>query len=180
MIVPVTDYKIIQNDVPVLTRNDDGTYISTNCWLSDFNIESENLKSILSGFGFKNNILDTIKQFGHSPKYTPVLRILTNSNVQTPHFQEYQDVLSVALFLDEGNNKPMWLDFFETNNEYRQYSGKIKYKRIGESTLKSLQQEYLHRGITGRSNLYALEFYLKYGFKRLAEHELLLYWGPQR
>lgn len=185
MIIPTTDYIITQNDVPVLTRTDDGTYINTNCWLSDFNTESENFTNILNGFGFKNNILDAVRQFGHSPRYTPVLRILTNSNIQTPVFDVSKDMLALALFLDKGKNTPTWLDFFEVNNNYSSkyrstYCENQKYKRVGESTLKAFQKEYIHQGIEGRSNYYALGFYMKYGFKRVDDRECYLRWEPQR
>ena len=181
MIIPVTDYNIIRNDVPVLTRTDDGAYISTNCLLNDFNIESKNLENILSGFDYKNNILDAIKQYGHSPKYTPVLHMLTNSNIQTPDFDISQDILAIALFLAQNKNTPIWLHFFEVNRNYRQYTTVNQtYKRTGESALKSLQQEYIHQGIEGRSTYSALSFYLKYGFKRIDDRECYLHWGPQR
>ena len=104
MIIDSYDYNIIKSDISVLTRTTDG-YINTNCCLSNLDIESEHFASILSGFDYKNNILDSVKQFGYSPKYTPVLYILTNSNIQTPDFNIFQDLLSVALFLDKGKNR---------------------------------------------------------------------------
>ena len=76
MMIDTYDYNIIQNNIPVLTRTTDG-YINTNCYLSDFNIESKNFKTILSGFDYQSNIIDRAKQFGYSPRYTPVLYILT-------------------------------------------------------------------------------------------------------
>lgn len=181
MLIPITDYKIIRNDVPVLTRTDDGLYVKTNCLLNDFNIESENLKNLLSEFDYKNNILDTVKQYGHSPRYTPVLRILTNYDIQTPDFYAPRDVLAVAMFLDHGANSPTWLDFFEVNHNYRQYANETqKYKKVGESAIKSLQQKYKNQGIEGRATYSALSFYLKYGFKRIDDRECYLRWGPQR
>lgn len=178
--IDIYDYNIVKTDIPVLTRIND-KYINTNCYLSNFNIESENLKNILSGFDYKYNILDHIKQFGCSPRYTPVLYILTNSNIQTPDFNIFQDLLSVALFLDKGKDTYTWLDFFEVNNNFRRnVATKQKYKRVGGSMLKSLQQNYIHQGIEGRSNYGALNFYFAYGFKRTDDHELYIQWQPQR
>lgn len=178
MIIPVTDYKIIQNDVPVLTRTDGGGYHYTNCLLNDFYIESEKLANILTEFDYKTNILDAIKQYGHSPKYIPVLHILTNYNLLTPDFNAPLDILAVALFLDQNQNKPVWLDFFEVNRKYRRHTAANQpYKRIGESALKSLQQEYIHQGIEGRSTYSALDFYLKHGFNRIDNRECYLRWG---
>ena len=95
---------------------------------------------ILFEFEYKNNILDTIKQYGHSPKYTPVLHVLTNSNIQTLDFNASQDILAIAMFLCHSKNKPVWLHFFEVNGKYRKNTTvNQKYKRTGESTLKSLQ-----------------------------------------
>jgi hypothetical protein len=179
MIIPETDYNITQNDVPVLTVTGDGTYIYTNCWLNDFNIESEHLENILSDFRFKDNILTSIIQYGHSPVYKPVLRVLTNSNIQISDFDISKDVLAVALFRDKGKDNYTWLDFFEVNGVYRKHTDK-KYKRVGESALKSFQKQYLHQGIECRSNFDALGFYFKYGFKRIDERECHLSWGPQR
>lgn len=181
MIIDTRDYNIIRNDVPVLTRTDDGIYINTNCYLSDFNILSDNLENILSGFGYKTNILDSVKQFGYSPRYVPVLRILTNSNIQIPDFNTAQDLLAVALFLDKGKNEPTWLHFFEVNGNYRQNTADTqKYKTVGGSMLTSLQKEYWNQGIAGRSTYGALAFYYKYGFKRIDDRELYLCWQPQR
>lgn len=181
MIIPVTDYKITQNDVPVLTRADSGTYIFTNCWLNTFNTESENITNILSDFGFRDNILTSIRQYGHSPKYIPVLHILTNSNLQTPDFYAPNDVLAVALFLEKRENKPAWLDFFEVNYKYQYpYYENQKYKRVGESALNACQKEYISQGIQCRSNFFALKFYSKCGFKRIDERELFLHWETQR
>ncbi len=184
MIIPATDYKIIRNDVPVLARTDGGVYIPTNCWLNDFNIESENLKNILFGFSYKNNILDLIKQFGHSPKYVPVLYILTNSNIQTPDFDTPHDMLAIALFLAEGENTSVCLRCFEVNCNYKSnnqhYTENQKYKRVGESMLKALQNQYIHQGIEGNSNHAALYFYLKYGFTTIDKCSHDLRWGPQR
>ncbi len=181
MIINTRDYNIIQNNVPVLTRTDDGRYINTNCWLSDFNILSDNLENILSGFGYKTNILDSVKQFGYSPRYVPVLRILTNSNIQIPDFNTAQDLLAVALFLDKGKNEPTWLHFFEVNGNYRRNTADTqKYKTVGGSMLTSLQKEYWNQGIAGRSNYGALSFYFRYGFRRIDDRELYLCWQPQR
>ena len=70
MLINISDYNVTQNDVPVLTRADDGTYIQTNCLLNNFNIYSGDLTNILTGFDYKNNILDLIRQYGHSPGYS--------------------------------------------------------------------------------------------------------------
>ena len=184
MIIPSTDYNITQNNIPVLTRTPAGTYINTHCWLSVFNIQSEHLKTILSGFDFKNNILDTVRQFGRSPMYIPTLRILTNSDIQTPNFDAQRDTLAVALFLDSRRGASTWLDFFEVNYNYKlksgQYSENQTYKRVGESALKACQQEYMSQGIDCRSTFDAMNFYMKYGFKRIDERECYLRWGPQR
>ena len=184
MIIPSTDYNITQNNIPVLTRTPAGTYINTHCWLSVFNIQSEHLKTILSGFGFKDNILDAVRQFGRSPMYIPILRILTNSDIQTPNFDAQRDTLAVALFRDSRRDAPTWLDFFEVNYNYKlksgQYSENQTYKRVGESALKACQQEYISQGIDGRSTFDAMEFYMKYGFKRIDERECYLRWEPQR
>lgn len=181
MIINTRDYNIIQNDVPVLTRTDDGEYINTNCYLNNFDIESENVKNILSGFDYKDNILSTIKQFGHSPRYLPVLHILTNSDIQTPNFNITQDVLAVALFLDKSKSEPTWLDYFEVNCNYRwQVAENQKYKTVGGSMLTSLQKEYWNQGIAGRSTYGALSFYFRYGFRRIDDRELYLCWQPQR
>ena len=180
MLIDTYDYNIIKNDIPVLTRTTD-KYIDTNCYLSSFNTESKNFENILSGFDYKSNILDHVKQFGHSPKYTPVLYILTNSNIQTPNFDSFQDLLSVAFFLDKGKDVCTWLDFFEVNRNFRQnIAEKQKYKTVGASMLKSLQQKYSHQGIEGRSTYNALSFYFKHGFKRIDDCELYLRWQPQR
>ena len=181
MIIDTCDYNIIQNNVPVLTRTGDGEYINTNCYLSDFNIESENVKHILSDFYYKDNILRSIKQFGHSPRYLPVLRILTNSNIQTSNFNITQDVLAVALCLDKNKDEPTWLDYFEVNGNYRQNTADTqKYKTVGGSMLTSLQKEYWNQGIGGRSTYGALSFYFRYGFRRIDDRELYLCWQPQR
>ena len=181
MIIQTHDYSIIQDKVPVLTRMDDGTYINTNCWLNDFNIKSENVENILSGFGYKDNILRSIKQFGHSPMYVPVLMVLTNDNLQTSKFNTGRDVLAVALFLNNGLGRPAWLDFFEVNSKYRRNSTENQiYKKTGESALKSFQHEYIHQGIDGRSTYDALPFYFKYGFQRMDERELYLRWTLQK
>jgi len=181
MIVDTHDYKITRNDVPVLTRTDDGNYVNTNCLLNKFYIESENLKDILSGFGYKENILTAIKQYEWSPVFTPVLRILTNTNIQTPNFDIAQDALAVALFLDKGKNEPTCLSYFEVNRNYRRNTTKDqKHKNVGHSMLQSLQQQYINQGIEGRSTYEALNFYYKYGFKRIDDRELHLRWQPQR
>lgn len=183
MLISTNDYTITQNDVPVLTRTDDGTYINTNCLLSNFYTyaRSEKLANILTGFGYKYNILDAIKQFGYSPVYRPVLRILTNYNLLTPDFNTQCDILAVALFLDKGKNNPTWGDFFEVNNNYRHNVTETqKYKRVGESALKSFQKEYMGQGIECRATFSALDFYYKYGFKRIDERECYLRWEPQR
>jgi len=179
MIISETDYNITRKDVPVLTRSADGTYFYTNCWLNEFNIESENLKEVLSGFDYRGNILDSIKQYGHSPVYVPVLRVLTNPNIQSSDFNISADVLAVALFLDKGRNSLAWLDFFEVNSKYRKRTDK-KYKRVGESALKAFQKEYIHQGIEGRATFIALDFYLKYGFERMNAFDCYLRWKPQR
>lgn len=180
MMIDTYDYKIIKTDTPVLTRTAD-KYINTNCWLSNFHIESENFENILSGFDYKYNILDHIKQFGYSPIYKPVLYILTNSNIQTPDFNVFQDLLSVALFLDKSRNTHTWLAFFEVNRNFRRNAAeKQKYKHVGDSMLKSLQQHYIHQGIEGRSTYEAREFYFKQGFQRIDDRELYLRWQPQR
>lgn len=183
MIIPETDYKITQNDVPVLTRTDDGKYVNTNCLLSNFYIysRSEKLANILTGFGYKDNIVDSIKQYGYSPVYTPVLRILTNYNLLTPNFNARADILAVALFLDRGKNDPTWGHYFEVNPKYRHNVTETqKYTRVGESALKSFQQEYIHQGIECRSTFDAMHFYFKYGFERADERECYLRWAPQR
>ena len=181
MIIDTCDYNIIQNNVPVLTRTGDGIYINTNCYLSDFNIESENVKHILSDFDYKDNILRSIKQFGHSPRYLPVLYILTNSNIQTPNFNTSQDILAVALFMDKNKTEPTWLDYFEVNGNYRRnVADTKKYKTVGGSMLTSLQKEYWNQGIGGRSTYGALSFYFRYGFRRIDNRELYLCWQPQR
>ena len=181
MMINTSDYNIVQNDVPVLTRTSGGVYIDTNCYLSNVCIESENLKEILSGFDYKDNILSAVKQFGHSPRFVPVLRILTNSKVQTPDCNVHLDMLAIALFLDKGKDTPTWLDYFEVNSNYRRNVAKTpKYKTVGGSMLKSLQKEYIHQGIEGRSNYVALSFYFKYGFERVDNRELYLRWQPQR
>ncbi len=181
MIIDIHDYNITQNDVPVLTRTNDGTYIDANCLLSDFYIESENVKEILSGFDYKDNILKSIKQFGHSPYYLPVLRILTNTNIQTPDFNITKDILAVALFLDKGKDKPAWLDYFEVNRNIRRHVAEAqKHKTVGGSMLMSLQKEYWNQGIEGRSTYDALPFYFKYNFERIDNRELYLRWQPQR
>lgn len=182
MIIDTHDYNIIQNNIPVLTRTGDGKYINTNCYLSNFYIESKNVKNILSGFGYKDNILDAIKQFGHSPRYLPVLHTLTNSNIQTSNFNTTQDVLAVALCLEnKAEQKPISLLYFEVNGDYRRnVADTQKYKTVGGSMLKSLQKEYWNHGICGRSTYGALSFYYKYNFKRMDERELYLLWQPQR
>lgn len=181
MIINIHDYNITQNDVPVLTRTDDGRYINTNCFLSNFDIESENVKNILSEFDYKDNILTVIKQFGHSPRYLPVLHILTNSNIQTPNFNAPQDILAVALCLDKNKTEPAWLNYFEVNGNYRRNTADTqKYKTVGGSMLTSLQKEYWNQGIAGRSNYGALSFYFRYGFRRIDDRELCLCWQPQR
>ena len=179
MIIPETDYNITRKDVPVLTRAVKGTYLYTNCWLNDFNIESEYLENILSNFRFKPNILTSIKQYGHSPVYVPVLRVLTNSNIKSSGFNVSKDVLAVALFLDKGKNMNTWLDFFEVNSKYRQNTDN-KYKRVGESALNAFQKEYVRHGIECRSTFFALDFYLKYGFERMNTFDCCLRWKPQR
>ena len=181
MIIDTCDYNIIRNDVPVLTRTDDGEYINTNCYLSNFYIESGNIKNILSRFDYKDNILSSIKQFGHSPRYLPVLRILKNSNIQTSNFNITQDVLAVALCLDKNKDEPTWLDYFEVNRNYRRnITATQKYKTVGGGMLTSLQQEYINQGIGCRATYDALPFYYKYGFKRIDDRELWLQWQPQR
>ena len=45
MIIDTNDYNMIQNNIPVLTRTGDGKYINTNCYLSNFYIESKNVKN---------------------------------------------------------------------------------------------------------------------------------------
>ena len=180
MMIDTYDYDIIRNDIPVLTRIND-EYINTNCYLSNFNVESENFKTILSGFDYKYNILTRVKQFGHSPMHKPVLYILTNSNIQTPAFDVLQDVLSVAFFLDKSQDACTWLDYFEVNSNFRQnVAEKQKYKTVGGSMLKALQQKYIHQGIEGRSTYDARNFYYKYGFKRIDDRELYLLWQPQK
>ena len=181
MIIDACDYDIIQNNVPVLTRTDDGRYTNTNCWLCNFDIESKNIKNVLSVFDYKSNILDSIKQFGYSPRYVPVLRILTNTSIQTPDFDIFQDLLAVALFLDKGKDKPTWLHYFEVNYNYRQNVMETpKYKTIGGSMITSLQKVYRNQGIEGRAFLDALPFYFKYGFERIDNRECYLRWLPQR
>lgn len=181
MIIDTCDYNIIRNDVPVLTRTDDGEYINTNCYLSNFYIESGNIKNILSGFDYKDNILSSIKQFGHSPRYLPVLRILTNSNIQTSNFNITQDVLAVALCLDKNKDEPTWLDYFEVNRNYRRnITATQKYKTVGGGMITSLQKVYRNQGIEGRAFLDALPFYFKYGFERIDNRECYLRWLPQR
>ena len=181
MIINTYDYSIIQNDVSVLTRTATGTYASANCYLGDLHVESENLKDILSGFDYKDNILRSIKQYGHSPYYSPVLRILTNTNIQTPDFNIIQDILAIALFLDKGKDKPIWLDYFEVNRNFRRNATETqKHKTVGGSMLTSLQQEYTRQGIEGRATYDALPFYCKYGFKRIDNREIYLRWQPQR
>ena len=182
MVIDACDYNIIQNNIPVLTRTGDGKYINTNCYLSNFYIESKNVKNILSGFDYKNNILDTIKQFGHSPRYLPVLYTLTNSNIQTSNFNTTQDVLAVALCLEnKTEQKPISLLYFEVNGDYRRnVADTQKYKTVGGSMLTSLQKEYWNQGIAGRSTYDALRFYYKYNFTRMDDRELYLLWQPQR
>ena len=181
MIIDACDYDIIQNNVPVLTRTDDGRYTNTNCWLCNFDIESKNIKNVLSVFDYKSNILDSIKQYGYSPRYVPVLRILTNTSIQTPNFDISQDLLAVALFLDKGKDKPTWLHYFEVNYNYRQNVMETqKYKTVGGSMITSLQKVYRNQGIEGRAVLGALPFYFKYGFERIDNRECYLRWLPQR
>ena len=181
MLINTRDYNIIQNDVPVLTRTDDGTYIDTNCYLSNLCIESESITDVLSCFEYKENFLTTIKQFRCSPKFVPVLRILTNSNIQTPDFYAPQDLLAVAVFLDSGKNTYTWLDYFEVNCNYRRNTAETqKYKTVGGSMLTSLQKEYWNQGIECRSSYAAKSFYFKYKFERMDNRELYLRWGPQR
>ena len=40
------DYKILRQDVPVLTKQNNGLYVNTNCYLSDFNISSNSIEQI--------------------------------------------------------------------------------------------------------------------------------------
>ena len=82
--------------------------------------------------------------------------------------------------MDWDKNKPVWLDFFEVNRNYRHNIAKTqKYVKVGESAIKSFQKEYRHQGIECRSSFGAQGFYQKYGFLEM-DKMCHMRWSPQK
>ena len=172
------DYKIIRDDIPVPTLQDDGNYAPTNCLLVNFNIRSAVITEILKPFEFTGQFLRVIDRFDN-----PVLHALTNANITTDNFNPSEDILSLAIHDLCGANNPADCILFETNYNYRSdgygnYDLGAKYTHCGEPLLRAFQTLYANRGIRCRAPVGADTFYTKHGFTQMPGTESHFQWGP--
>lgn len=180
MLIDPKHYAIVRNDVPVPTRQVDGSYNDTYNYLIDVNLKSDAIKQIIKPFGFGANILSETNGFGFMMFDTLAFMALTNSKITTPDFNADEDVLSIGLYHLDDYKSCVWVHYFETNPKYRSGANNTKYKRVGTSACRAFQELYKDRGIAGRMPVGVQPFYFQNGFKHIGEYECLLGWNLQR
>lgn len=183
MLIDQKHYTIVRNDVPVLTKQADGSYINANNYLIDVNLRANNtIEQIVKPFGFKDDILESLSRLSYQRFATFVFMALTNPRITTPDFNIDDDVLSICLYQAESATSYAWVHYFETNPKYR-YGGKnnTKYKHVGTSACHVFQELYKNRGIAARvPRMSVQDFLFKNGFKRMDERESFVCWNLQR
>lgn len=185
MLIDQKHYTIVRNDVPVLTKQADGSYNDTYNYLIDVNLKSDAIKQIIKPFGFGNNIndiLEHLSRFSRQRFATFVFLALTTPKITTPDFNVVDDVLSICLYQTESATSYAWVHYFETNPKYRHgCANNAKYKHVGTSACHVFQEKYINRGIAARvPRMSVQDFLLKNGFKHMDEHESFLCWNLQR
>lgn len=174
------DYNIISNDVPVLTRQENGRFEFTDCYFIELAIRPddktiEKIMTMCEPFDYSTAIKHLISKYIFVPGNIQRLFMLLGHGAIKNDFKHTDDFLAIASCADA--HKKTTIQYFEVNYNFRHsYDPNQKYNRVGTSALDALKEVYKDHELCGRSALEALGFWLKNGFTRMDDRDLYVHW----
>lgn len=169
------DFTIVNGNVPVLARQENGGFQPKICHLLEFVVKKDTkTMEICKPFDFATGVQQAISMW-HSSTGAHRLFLLADPDIIKNHFKDPDDFLAFALCLDEKSCTT--IQYFEVNYNFRHsYEPNQKYRRVGTSAIQALQKIYRGCELCGRSTLDAYKFWTNNGFTRIDGHELHLHW----
>lgn len=183
MYKPDQDYRIINSNTPVLTRQADGHFEPTDCYLLEFTVNTDNetiqkIAKLCMPFDFKIAVPLAISKHRAFPNNIQRLFLLGSSDIISNKFRNPDDFLAFALCDDR--KKRTKIQYFEVNYTFRHsYEPDQKFIRVGTSAADALKEIYKTRELYGKSASDALKFWLKNDFLIVDERKLYIRWNQR-
>lgn len=180
MFTAYQDYSVIDAHVPVLTCQDDGTYVAKDCYFLEFAVKpddktKEKIKTVCKPFEHCGAVQYKISRHKFISDNTLRLFLLAGPDTIRNDFGETDDFLAFALCEDDSERTTV--HYFEVNYIFRHnYEPYKKYRRVGTSAAQALEKAYIGRELCGKSVVNALKFWLQNDFILTDARDLSVSW----